>query len=133
MTMIVTINADGPRDPLYVLELAEGLAEIVRALNHLTRDPVALAHPSEVDTLVRYLAEAAGRVPQLLEQVQRRLTGMQTAGEVRAVAGEYEGRPVVAVAAAGVRLGAAITAAGELREALDDVAALTRDLGGDEA
>ena len=51
--MNITVNPDGPADPLYVLELAEGLAEITRALANLTRHHSALGEPPDADALLR--------------------------------------------------------------------------------
>src|ERR1035438_5904075 len=65
----IAINIDAPPSPGYVLELAEAAAEIIRALNHLTRHPEALEFPAEGDQLFRYLESAAERMPQLLDQI----------------------------------------------------------------
>lgn len=68
MSMTVTIDIDGPREPEYVLELAEAFAEAVRALNHLTMSRESIVYPNQADHLIRCLSSAASRLPQLLEQ-----------------------------------------------------------------
>ena len=54
-----------------VLELAERAAEAVRVLNHHTRDPRAFSGPAGLYRLVGDLAVLAGRLPQLLGQLDR--------------------------------------------------------------
>ena len=122
----VILDIDGPRDPLYVLEVAEAFAEASRVLNHLTLSHEALEYPSEVDTLIRYLASAAASHPQLLGQIGGWLEQEQAAGRIR-VAGS-ENYPATAVAAARVRLDKAAAIAEELQEALDYAASVTCNL-----
>jgi len=126
----VTLNTDGPCEPLYVLEVAEAVAEGVRVLNHLTRDHAALGGPSDADTLIRALASAVDRLPQLLDQVSGWLKREQEAGRI-AVADPDSGGfvfPDVAVRAARLRLAAAKPVAEGLAGALDLVASVTTDL-----
>ena len=126
----VALNVDGPRDPRYVLEVAEAFAECVRVANHLTRDHAALEYPAEADTLIRYLSSAAAMLPQLLGQVGSWLEAEHAAGRVRAVAGEYKGRPDAAVSVARLRLDVARGTAAALRQELDNAASVTIDLAG---
>lgn len=65
----LTIDPDAPADPVYVLELAEALAEIVRVLNRLTLHHEALHYPSEAGEVFQHLAVMASRLPQLASQV----------------------------------------------------------------
>ena len=118
----LTIDPDAPPDPVYVLELAEALAEIARALNRLTRHREALHYPSEAHELVQHLAVAAGRLPQLLGQVSRWIGQEQDGGRLAAPAGEFAGEPGRAAVTAMMRLDAAVAAAGHLREDLDEAA-----------
>ncbi len=128
MTVVITLNTDGPREPGYVLEVAEGLAESVRVLNHLTRDHAALEYPSEADRLIRELSSAAARLPQLLEQVARWLADEDAAGRIEVPSGEWAGLPGTAVTALQVRLDAARAAAMALSADLDHAAHVTAAL-----
>ena len=120
----LTIDPDAPADPVYVLELAEALAEIVRALNHLTRHHEALHYPSEADGLVQHLAAAAGRLPQLLSQLSAWLNEEYAEGRIRMTGGEFP-QAVLAVMAAEARLGKAAEHAEALRQALESAASVT--------
>jgi hypothetical protein len=128
MSTSVTLNTDGPCDPLYVLEVAEALAEAARVLNHLTRGHECLEYPSEADRLIREVSVAAGRLPQLLGQVTRWLSDEQAAARIEMPGGEYAGRPDLAFTAARLRLDAAAGLAGELQEMLDAAASVTCDM-----
>lgn len=127
MSYNVTLNVDGPRDPQYVLEVAEAAAQCVRVLNHLTRDHAALEYPAEADTLIRYLSSAAARLPQLLVQVGAWLEQEAADGRIRVIRGED---PVTVVIAAQLRLERAAQIAAELQEALDFAASVTTGLAG---
>jgi hypothetical protein len=89
MSVVITLNTDGPCDPQYVLEVAEAFAESARVLNHLTRDPAALEYPAEVDSLIRDVSLAVSRLPQLLQQVGGRLEAMRESGTLRVVGDDY--------------------------------------------
>jgi hypothetical protein len=128
MSIIVTLNVDGPRDPGYVLEVAEAVPEAVRVINHLTRDHAALREPAEVDRLLRYLESAADRHDQLLSQIISWLEEEQAAGGVRVTGGEYRDNPAGAITRIRARLDTAKFAAEMLRAALDDAAMVTSDL-----
>jgi hypothetical protein len=128
MSYSVTVNTDGPREPGYVLELAEAAAEIIRALNHITRDHAALRYPAEGDTLIRYLESAAERLPQLLDQVASWYEREAAAGRLRVVAGDWEGIPGMAVVALRMRADAGRMAAEQLGADLKSAAGVTTNL-----
>ena len=100
MTIVITLNADGPREPGYVLEVAEGVAEGVRVLCHLTRDHEALQYPSEADRLLRDISCAVSRLDQLLAQAGGWLDAERREGRITVTGGPYAGRPGSAVVAA---------------------------------
>ena len=128
MSITVVLNIDGPRDHLYVLEVAEAVPEAMRVLNHLTNDHASLTHPSEAARLLSYMAGAAAGYPQLTEQVTRWLEAEWVAGRIRVTGGEFTGDPGGAVAAVRDKLGEARSAAGMLWAALRDASALTGNL-----
>jgi hypothetical protein len=128
MTTTVTIDVDGPRDPEYVLELAEAFAEAVRALNHLTMSHDAFEYPSQLDTAIRSLSSAASRLPQLLEQVSGWLADEQAIGRLEIVSGEHAGDTPVAVITARGWLAEAGHLAGRLQVALDIAAEATSSM-----
>ena len=128
----VTLNIDGPREPGYVLEVAEAAAEAFRVLNHLTRSHDSLQYLSEVDALLRSLESAALRQQQLLAQIDDWLVAEQAAGRIRVADGEYRGDPAGAIAKIRARLDRAKFAAEMLRAALDGAAHVTKDLGATE-
>jgi hypothetical protein len=97
MTVTISITIGGPPDPGYVLELAEGLAEIVRALNLQTRHHEALESPEDADVVVSALATMAHRLPQLLDQVGRWLEAEEAAGRLEVTDGKFAGKPGAAV------------------------------------
>ena len=132
MSIHLNIMTDGPADPLYVLELAEGFAEIARTLNHLTRHHESLHYPAEADELIREISSAAGRLPQLLEQVSGWLEAEQAAGRIGVADGSpWSGEgaaPSGAVAVARIKLEQAQAHARMLQQALDAAAAVTCDM-----
>jgi hypothetical protein len=85
--MELSISTNGPRDSQYALELAEGLPEIVRVLNHITLGRDALS-PSEAGEMIRYLATAAGRLPRLAGQIGVQLANRQPAAAAGGVLDE---------------------------------------------
>jgi hypothetical protein len=133
--MSITINIDGPRDPRYVLELAEGFAEIARALNHVTRDHAALRYPSEADQLLRDISLALSRVPQLLGQVAGWLDAEYEEGRITMAGGEFPQR-ALAVMAVRARLeeagGYAMTAGVAVDQAAEVTSHMAVREGGDE-
>ena len=120
----LTIDPDAPADPVYVLELAEALAEIARVLNRLTLHHEALHYPSEADTLIQDVSATAGRLPQLLGQVSAWLSEEYAGGRIQMTGGEFP-QAVLAVMAAEARLGKAAEHAEALRQALESVASVT--------
>lgn len=131
MTVTVNVNIDGPRDPGYVLELAEARAEITRALNHLTRDPQSLAVPSDADRLLRCLDADAERLPQLLEQVTSWLEKERQTGRI-GMAGTCGDTPEIAVLTVAAHLQDAAVLAERLGEALKRAAAVTSDMAAED-
>jgi hypothetical protein len=125
MTTTITIDIDGPRDPQYLLELAEAFAETIRALNHLTMSHDAFEYPSQLDTAIRSLSSAASRLPQLLEQVSGWLADEHAIGRLEIVSGEHAGDTPVAVITARGWLAEAGHLAGRLQVALDAAASVT--------
>jgi hypothetical protein len=94
--MNLSVSTSGPRDSDYALELAEALPEIVRVLNHVTLERAVLTEPSEAGDMVRYLATAASRLPQLLSQISGRLGDEQPAEAARAAQDELARAAVLA-------------------------------------
>ena len=128
MSITVVLDIDGPRDHLYVLEIAEAVPEAMKVLNHLTNDHASLTHPSEAARLLSYMAASAAGYPQMAEQVTRWLEAEWVAGRIRVTGGEFTGDPGGAVAAVRARLGEARSAAGMLWAALKDAAVITGSL-----
>ena len=65
-------------------EIAWGAAESIRALNHLTQQPVGKTlAPADIDQVVAALSQAADRLPQLLRQIGDLLHRRQQAGLLR--------------------------------------------------
>jgi len=124
----VSLNIDGPRDPQYVLELAEAFSGCVRVLNHLTRDHGALQYPSEADRLVREVALAVSRLPQLLGQAGAWLEAERAAGRILVPSGTFAGDPDLAVVTARLRLDEAAAYLAEAERALSAAAAVTAGL-----
>ena len=124
----VAINIDSPPDPQYVLELAEAFAQIVRALNHLTRDHEALEFPAEGDHVLRELSSAASRLPQLLDQIAGWYEREAAAGRLMVVSGEWGGFPGMAAVAIRRRADAARMTAEQLQADIASVAEVTSTL-----
>ena len=99
----------------HALELAEQAAEALRELNHRTRDARAFTGPAELYRLVGELALLAGRLPQLLDQLDRWLRAEHDVGRIRADARADPGR---IIAAAGAELADAGDAAHDLAHVL---------------
>ena len=96
MSINVVLNPGAPPDHLYVLEVAEALAEAVRVLNHQTLHG-ALESPEDADVVVSALATMAHRLPQLLDQVGRWLEAEEAAGRLEVADGKFAGKPGAAV------------------------------------
>jgi len=125
MSVVITLNTDGPREPGYVLELAEGLAEAVLTLNHITRDHAALEYPSEADRLLRDVSCAVSRLDQLLAQAGGWLEAEREAGRIDVTGGPHTGRPGVAVTVARVSLDEARAFLSEAVTSLEAAASVT--------
>jgi hypothetical protein len=78
-----TIDVRADPDPLYVLELAEALPEIVRALNHQTMHHEALEDPGQAREVLGHVMTALERMPQLTDQIGMWLTAEQERGRIR--------------------------------------------------
>ena len=128
--MDIDLSTAAPASPERTLQLAEALAEIVRTLNHLTRHPEALRWPSDADRLIRELATAASRLPQLLEQAAAWLAREDEAERIGIPSGEYAGCPLLATATAREYLEAAGAAAAVMQEALGSAASVTGTMTG---
>jgi hypothetical protein len=128
MTVVITLNTDGPREPGYVLELAEGLAETVRTLNHLTRDHEALQYPSEAGRLLREVTSAVYRLDQLLAQAGGWLDAERGEGLITVTGGPYEGKPGTAVVAVKISLDEARECLAQAVTALEAAASVTSTL-----
>ena len=96
MSINVVLNPDAAVDHLYVLEVAEALAEAVRVLNHQTLHG-ALESPEDADVVVSALATMAHRLPQLLDQVGHWLEAEEAAGRLEVTDGKFAGKPGAAV------------------------------------
>jgi hypothetical protein len=127
----ISITTDAPADPAIVLEYGDALPELVRALNHVTRHHEAMEFPSDADRLIRNIAVAAGRLPQLLEQVAGWLAAEQAAGRVGIASGSRFITAARAVEVAGAYLERAQAQARILQRALDVVAEVTADMTGE--
>jgi hypothetical protein len=128
----VALNKDGPRDPRYLLEVAQALPEAVRVANHLTRHHEAIEKPHQAHELFGYLELTASRLPQLIDQVARWVGVEAAAGRLRVTAGDWEGVPEVAIAAVRLRADRARGLAEDLTEALASLGEATKDLAGPE-
>jgi hypothetical protein len=125
----IDLSTGTPPTPERTRQLAETLAEVVRVMNHATMHHEALGTPADADRVIREIASAASRLPQLLGQIGAWLAAEQAAGRIEvAGSGEYAGRAEVAVLAANIRLDAARAVAAELQEGLDSAASVTSDL-----
>lgn len=119
--------------------LADNAAEAIRALNHATFPGAGgLASPVDAYDVLASLALMAARLPQLLTQLDRYLTGQVEDGRVVIDGGQFVGDPPAAAAAASCWLDRAGTAAARLAHVLDAAqqaiayAATTNDPDGDD-
>ncbi|HET9969755.1 MAG TPA: hypothetical protein VFQ68_16090, partial [Streptosporangiaceae bacterium] len=126
--MEIDLSTDGTASPARTRHLAEAFAEIARVLNHATMHREALEFPSDADGLLRDLALAAARLPQLCSQVARWVAAEDAAGRVAVPSGEWAGRPRTAVTELQVRLEMARADAEALRADLEYAAQVTSDL-----
>ena len=104
----------------HALELAEQAAEALRELNHRTRDARAFTGPAELYRLVGEFALLAGRLPQLLDQLDRWLRAEHDVGRIRSdTCTDPDPDPDRIIAAAGAELADAGDAAHDLAHVLD--------------
>ena len=125
MTVVITLNTGGPREPGYVLEVAEGMAEACRVLNHLTRDHEALQYPSEADRLLRDISSAVHRLDQLLAQAGGWLDAERGEGRITVTGGPYAGKPGTAVVVVKIALDEARACAAQAVTALEAATSVT--------
>jgi hypothetical protein len=126
----IDLSTDAPASPERTRQLAEAFAELARVLNHQALDHGALEFPSEADRLIREIATAAARLPQLFGQVARWVALEDGAGRIEVPSGEWAGRPHTAVTALQVRLDAARASAANLCADLEYAAHVTSALAG---
>ena len=126
----ISITTSAPADPAIVTEYGDALPLLVAALNHVTRHHEALNEPYDVDRLIRNLATAAARLPQLLEQVAGWLEAEQAAGRIEMASGSRFPSSGLAANQAGIRLEQAQAHARMLQQALDAAASVTCDMSG---
>ena len=131
--MEIDLSTDAPPSPERTLRLAETMAEAVRVLNHQTRHREALRYPSDADRLIRDLATAAARLPQLLGQVAEWLAVEQAAARIVMEGGSRGRSPEVMTDMTRMRLEQAAARARELGKALDGAASVTCDMGARDA
>lgn len=110
-------------------EIASAIAEGVRALNHATLPPAApgLDYPGDAYAVLGSLGEAAARLPQALEQIDRFLTGLLDSARLTVNDGDYD--PAGRIAVASEALDDAKAAALQLRELLGEAQTAINALG----
>lgn len=128
--MDINLSTDAPPSPERTVKLAETLAEIVRVLDRTTMHREALRYPAGADRVLRELSSAAGRLPQLLDQIAGWVAAERAAGRITVPDGEYAGRPDAAAMAVTVRLERAMVTAAQLQSDIDYAARITCNLGG---
>lgn len=128
--MDIDLSTGTPASPERTRQLAETFAELVRVLNHATMDHGALGSPADADRMLREIASAASRLPQLLGQVARWVTAEEGWSCIEVPSGEWAGLPHAAVTALQVRLDAASATAETLRDDLKHAARVTNGLTG---
>ena len=115
-----TGTGTGGGQDLTVGQLAEQAAEAIRALNHLTRPATtALRDPAEAGDLAAALSCLTGRLPQLLGQLNRWLTGQQQAGHLQTDTRPSAPDSAAAVQAVTGHLDQAAACAQQVSDALD--------------
>lgn len=108
-------------------EMACKAAEAIRALNHLTIRNGGYTWPSDVNAVVSELRQTVTRMGQALEQAGRWLEQAQAAGTI----GHDQGDNLAVVGLEMVdRFGAAVSSAGRLAVALEEVQEITAHLTG---
>jgi hypothetical protein len=71
--------------PKTAAELASAAADAIRGLNHacMSAPRAELEYPADAYSVVGALSELASRLPQAIEQIQRFITDLEHAGELR--------------------------------------------------
>ncbi|MGD7708311.1 hypothetical protein [Microlunatus sp. Y2014] len=100
-------------------ETAETAAEAIRALNHHTRPGIAQVDVTEIYDLLAELTMLAGRLPQLLGQLEELVDDLVEHGHVAIAEGDQHGDPVAAAAICGHWLATGRAAADQLAHALE--------------
>lgn len=126
--MDIDLSTGAPASPERTRQLAETLAEIARVLNHTTMDRAAFGVPSDVDRVLREVASAAARFPQLFSQSARWVATEDSLGRIEVPSGEWQGRPHAAVTALQIRLDTAREDAANLCADLEYAAQVTSAL-----
>lgn len=111
--MDLHLTTTAPCTGEYTVQVAEGLAECVRVLNHLSLSDDAFPDPQTVYAVLGSL-RAAAELDQLLQQIARRLEAMARLDRL----GDDRGNPWASVLAVGGALGSARTAASALAGSL---------------
>lgn len=135
--MELDLSTGAPPSPERTIHLAETAAEIFRVMNHATMHHEALRYPSDADRLIREIATAASRLPQLLSQAGTWLAREDEAERIEIPSGENAGNPLLATVTAREHLETAGAIAVALQRALESAASATsamaaREDGGDE-
>lgn len=130
------LNTAGPHTPQYARQVAAGVAEAVRVLNHATfpSSRQALNSAADADAVLRELATMGQRLPQLCQQIGGWLEAQQRQGNLAVTYGQHRGDPSGAAAQVAVWLGAAGAAASEMAASLTAAAGITSTIsmaGGD--
>jgi len=124
----IDLSTGAPASPERTRQLAETFAELARVLNHATMDHAAFGVPSDVDRVLREVASAAARLPQLFTQAARWVDLEDGAGRIEVPSGEWAGQPHTAVTAMQVRLDTAREDAANLCTDLEQAAQVTSAL-----
>jgi len=120
----LTITTNAPADPETVTEYGDALAELVRALNHVTRHHEAMGYPSDADRLIRNVETAVARLPQMLQQVAGWLAEEHADGRIRMAAGAEFTQTALAVLAVEAKLKKAEAHAEAFRRMLAEAASV---------
>lgn len=77
------LNIDGPHSDDYTREVARGLSECVRVLNHATQSANGVDYPSTVYDVLGSLRTTIAGLDQLLRQLDARLVELRDTGRLR--------------------------------------------------
>lgn len=92
--MDLHLNIDGPHSDAYTREVADGLSECVRVLNHATMRLSGVDYPSTVYSVLGRMHAAVTGMEQLLRQLEDALVRFRDAGQL----GDDSGHPEQALA-----------------------------------